>query len=857
MGQVFSVYFGSRNRTLTSLTATLFAYDLKRRYGTVASLVSVVLYLSGVLQYRRYLTNGGIVRRRTMGPLKDMVVLDLSNGISGPACGTILGDLGAQVINVESVALPDHGRFLGAAVSTGMSGLFAHTGRGKQSIMLDLLRPKGQDVLKRLIKRCDVILVSNLSTALIEKLRVSYKEASRINESVIYFENVFVSSKNVKSYEPVLQAASGLASMMSNRLVPEAFCCKIGSITAAQAICSAVYARNKGAGGQYIRMDPLKCTLQYIWCDGFQSETFKQHAVKTKAVADWKKLYPNKKGEQTSFLSLESARNMKSFKENIKKGNHFIFGEYRYARFPAIFEKTPVVAQQKDSFTTYSMQHSREPAPMMGEHTTKILKELNYENEQIRDLYISNVATSTSNFLKEKNLGAAADSFKWIELLQEGNTFANSSVKEQNPDGLEAFAHGPLTGIKVIEICTRIGGPLAAQIVADQGATVIKLEVDKDLDPARKLGPMGKKKMGAIFANCNRNKYSKTIKCSGKMKRKGILNYIIGKNENLLLEQYFRWADVVLIDEEKERAMSLTHDRVKSINPNVIYVPIRNEKSEMFTQGLLGQCYQDVISKSILAGELPGHEAFINMPINAKYLAAFVAAVVSATLVAKSSPSSTATMEGNNGQKVDISSLGLGYYMSMFDKHINYTWLKTPFLPDFPELYELSGIFTCSGGEKIAMYIPMTERDWDVACVHIIVPAMENDGSSEQRAACLAAKLWDTNKTKWSKAPFDRITHISDVEVVVRHCISKFTMTELKSICLKNNLSFALVKSVNDVVNPTYAKAITHKKLGTYSTPAFAVDFSRTPCTLRKASPMKDEDKDFVLDAVGAAKTDE
>ena len=58
---------------------------------------------------------------------------------------------------------------------------------------------------------------------------------------------------------------------------------------------------------------------------------------------------------------------------------------------------------------------------------------------------------------------------------------------------------------------------------------MIKLELDKDLDPARKLGPMGNKKLGAIFANCNRNKYGMTIKCSGKMKRKGVLKYIIGK----------------------------------------------------------------------------------------------------------------------------------------------------------------------------------------------------------------------------------------------------------------------------------------------------------------------------------------
>ena len=105
-----------------------------------------------------------------MGPLKDIVVLDLSNGISGPACGTILGDLGAQVINVESVRYRPH--FLGAAVST-VCPVCAHQDIGKQSILLDLLRPRGQDILNRLIKRCDVILLSNLSNALIEKLCIN------------------------------------------------------------------------------------------------------------------------------------------------------------------------------------------------------------------------------------------------------------------------------------------------------------------------------------------------------------------------------------------------------------------------------------------------------------------------------------------------------------------------------------------------------------------------------------------------------------------------------------------------------------------------------------------------------------
>ena len=55
-------------------------------------------------------------------------------------------------------------------------------------------------------------------------------------------------------------------------------------------------------------------------------------------------------------------------------------------------------------------------------------------------------------------------------------------------------------------------------------------------------------------------------------------------------------------------------------------------------------------------------------------------------------------------------------------------------------------------------------------------------------------------------------------------------------------------------LNPICQTVLT-KIRNLYST--FAVDFLRTPCTLRKASPLKDEDKDFVLNAVGAPKTDE
>jgi hypothetical protein len=176
MGQVLSIYFGTRNRTIASFFATAVTYYFKRKYGNGVSFMGFVFYLSGMLQYRKYLINSGVVRQKSVGPLKDIVVLDLSNGISGPGCGAILSDLGAQVINVESLDLPDHARFLGSAVSTGMAGLFAHTGRGKQSIVLNLVTSEGQEVLKGLIEK---------SVSIFNIIKSSYASSAHIQFEII------------------------------------------------------------------------------------------------------------------------------------------------------------------------------------------------------------------------------------------------------------------------------------------------------------------------------------------------------------------------------------------------------------------------------------------------------------------------------------------------------------------------------------------------------------------------------------------------------------------------------------------------------------------------------------------------
>ena len=87
--------------------------------------------------------------------------------------------------------------------------------------------------------------------------------------------------------------ATTIASITTIRLVPEAFCCKVGSITAAQAICSA-HGQETRCWRTIYSYGSSQMYFTILWRDGFQSETFKQDIAKKKP-ADWKKLHPSKK----------------------------------------------------------------------------------------------------------------------------------------------------------------------------------------------------------------------------------------------------------------------------------------------------------------------------------------------------------------------------------------------------------------------------------------------------------------------------------------------------------------------------------------------------------------------------------
>lgn len=224
-----------------------------------------------------------------VGALDGIKVVDLSVMISGPLAGMMLADQGADVIKVESPGLGDIMRFLGSSKG-GVTGIFLNNNRGKRSLVLDLKKPEGLDVLKRLISEADV-LIQNFRPGAMERLGLGYEDAAKLNPNLIYTSISGYGPDGPFShrrvYDNVIQAGSGLASVQTDPAtgIPSMYrtlvCDKTTAYTAAAAITSALFARATGkAAGQHVVVSMLDAAIAFMWPDSAMDAVLLDEDVK-------------------------------------------------------------------------------------------------------------------------------------------------------------------------------------------------------------------------------------------------------------------------------------------------------------------------------------------------------------------------------------------------------------------------------------------------------------------------------------------------------------------------------------------------------------------------------------------------
>ena len=134
-------------------------------------------------------------------------VLDITQFVAGPTCSRLMAELGADVIKVELTPIGDHARRSGLKsrkkgyANSTQSTYFAQHNHSKRSLAINLKSNEGQALIKKLIKRSDV-LVENFAPGVIGRLGLAYDEVVKINPRIVMCSISFAGQEGPLANEP-------------------------------------------------------------------------------------------------------------------------------------------------------------------------------------------------------------------------------------------------------------------------------------------------------------------------------------------------------------------------------------------------------------------------------------------------------------------------------------------------------------------------------------------------------------------------------------------------------------------------------------------------------------------------------
>jgi crotonobetainyl-CoA:carnitine CoA-transferase CaiB-like acyl-CoA transferase len=218
------------------------------------------------------------------GPLDGIRVVDLTTIVSGPVATMMLADQGADVVKIE----PPRGEQLRrmGIEHRGLTTSFVCCNRNKRSLCLDLKSEAGLQALRRLIATADVF-VQNFRPGTAERMGLGEDAVRAVRPDIVYVSISGFGEKGPYShqrvYDPVIQALCGLADIQADRdsgrprmvrtIVPD----KTTSVTAAQAITAALFARERQGIAQHVRLAMLDTMVAYLWPEGMSALSFVGH----------------------------------------------------------------------------------------------------------------------------------------------------------------------------------------------------------------------------------------------------------------------------------------------------------------------------------------------------------------------------------------------------------------------------------------------------------------------------------------------------------------------------------------------------------------------------------------------------
>jgi crotonobetainyl-CoA:carnitine CoA-transferase CaiB-like acyl-CoA transferase len=210
-------------------------------------------------------------------PLEGIRVIDFSMGWAGPICTRTLADLGADVIKIEAIQYPDWWRGVDRRPAYVLDKMYEKSARycimnrNKRGITLDLTRPQGLDLAKRLLADADLV-VDNYSVEVLPKLGLGYDVLKKLNPKLVMMSMSAFGARSqhrdCRAYGSTLEQGSGLPSVVGDAGGPPvmshtAFGDAVGGLNGCAAVLTALIHAKLAGEGQFIDLAQIECMMPF------------------------------------------------------------------------------------------------------------------------------------------------------------------------------------------------------------------------------------------------------------------------------------------------------------------------------------------------------------------------------------------------------------------------------------------------------------------------------------------------------------------------------------------------------------------------------------------------------------------
>jgi crotonobetainyl-CoA:carnitine CoA-transferase CaiB-like acyl-CoA transferase len=363
---------------------------------------------------------------------------------------------------------------------------------------------------------------------------------------------------------------------------------------------------------------------------------------------------------------------------------------------------------------------------------------------------------------------------------------------------------GPLKGLKIIELTSVVLGPWAAQILADMGAEVIKVEAPFG-DSNRQLGASRNPNMAALYLSNNRNKRSLVLDLKQSSARDALLTIV-------------KDCDVFLHNNRPQvmTKLKLEYNDIKSVNENIIYCGTYGYSKD----GPYGE--KGALDDSIQAasGIAALNELVLGEP---RYLPTVVADKTTAITVVYSILAALFHRERTgSGQEIEV---------PMFETMVSFVMAEHIWGEIFePPLGKAGYTRLMSHHRK-----PYKTKDGYIA----VLPYMNN----HWKTFCEKAERQDLIEDDRFKNLSSRVENIDDTYSETGKILATKTTQEWLDIFTDTKVPVIVVNSLDDLFTDPHLEAVgfwqdfDHPTEGKLKMPGFPVKFSETPATIRKHAP--------------------